>query len=483
MITDITVPHAISPETNFKSELSDQGIVLEGEDLKNISHIKRFIEYYEADPEFRKGVEIAPAQTLAAYHLEIPFTELRWMWDQEFYQSQKAKGVPFPAALEDFIHYEKVCDQWVDRWRTQMPDSDPRFQKWRDRQMARVDGEISKRMNRHIAHIPVAFELTKGCSVGCWFCGVSAPKFSDIFIYTPENAQLWRQTLQVIKDICGPAAGSGICYWATDPLDNPDYERFMQDFHAIFGRVSQMTTAQPMKNPERVRSFLQFSDRNGFALHRFSILSLKILKSVFAEFTPEELIRVNLVMQNKESLVNKAVAGRSREQQQKSGEFDPNKAAQETIACVSGFLFNMVERSVKLISPCKADDRWPKGYRIYDQGTFETADHLKVLLERMIVKQMPLGIRSGDRLRFRRDLKYEKMEGGFKVATRYLTLKFRNRPLIQKLGEVIANGDKTMAEIVAEFEGLGVPAPETYESLNLMFNRGILDEEPSQSPS
>ena len=41
-----------------------------------------------------------------------------------------------------------------------------------------------------------------------------------------------------------------------------------------------------------------------------------------------------------------------------------------TIACVSGFLFNMVERNVRLISPCNASERWPLGYRIYDEGTF-----------------------------------------------------------------------------------------------------------------
>lgn len=452
---------------------------LEGEELTNVSHIKRFFEYYEADPEFRNSVAITPAQTLAQYHLKIPFTEIRWLWDKEFRNSQQDQGIPLPASLEFFFDYQEAFGEWCDRWRYLMPDSDPRFNAWRQRQMARADSELSKTINAQIGHSPACFELTKGCSVGCWFCGISAPRFSDIFTYTPANSQLWRDVLEVIKEICGPAAASSFCYWATDPLDNPDYEKFIEDFYGILGEYPQTTTAQPMKDPARVRALLKLSKSKGFAYDRFSILSLKILESVFAEFSPEDLINIWPVMQNKDALVIKALAGRTLEKNKKAGEADEQRV-QSTIACVTGFLFNMVERSVKLISPCKADDRWPNGYRIYAQGTFETASDLKILLERMITQQMPLGIRENEIVRFRRDLRHENLDDGFKLLTRYLTLKFRNRPLIKELGLAILKGDKTAAEIATEFEKLGVPIAETYYSLNLMFNRGVLDDEPQQ---
>lgn len=470
-------PQLAQSDDALEQETIERWMKLDEQELTSISHIKRFTEYYEADPEFRKNVAIAPEQTVAQYNLKIPLAEIRWLWDAEFVKSQQSQDIPFPIALQRFIDYEKARERYFFRWRNNMPDSDPRFQAWRDRQIARGDSEIRKSHNAQILHAPVAFELTKGCSVGCSFCGISAPRFSDIFTYTAENAQLWREVLEVIKEICGPAAGTGFCYWATDPLDNPDYEQFVSDFQAILGAIPQMTTAQPMKYPARVRSLLKFSDSQGFSYHRFSILSLKILQNVYAEFSPEDLIRVGLVMQNKESLMNKAVAGRSWEKQNKAGEAS-DELAQSTIACVTGFLFNMVERSVKLISPCKADDRWPNGYRVYARGNFETANDLKVLLERMITQQMPLEIRADENLRFRRDLKHENLDDGFKLSTRFLTLKFRHRPLIKELGEAILKGDKTAAEIVAEFEKLGVNATETYYSLNLMFNRGVLDDEP-----
>lgn len=450
---------------------------LKGEELTNLSYIKRFFEYYEADLEFRNGVATTPAQTVAQYNLKIPFAEIRWLWDKEFRTSQQAQGIPMPPSLQRFFDYQEAYGQWCDRWRHQMPESDPRLQAWRQRQIARLDSEVSKFINAQITHPPVCFELTKGCSVGCWFCGISAPRFSDIFTYTDENAQLWRDVLEVVKEIGGPAAGSGFCYWATDPLDNPDYEKFVEDFYTILGEYPQTTTAQPMKYPERVRALLKLSKSKGFAYDRFSILSLKALENLYAEFSPEELINVWLVLQNKEGLVSKAVAGRAFDKQKKAGEAD-NQRVQSTIACVTGFLFNMVERSVKLISPCKADDRWPNGYRVYDEGTFETARDLKILLERMMTQQMPLGVRPNDIVRFRRDLKHENIEDGFKLSTRFLTLKFRNSPLIKELGEVILKGDKTAAEIAAEFEQLGFDAAGTYESLNLMFNRGVLDDEP-----
>lgn len=469
-------PNALQPDSG-EQEMLTRWMALTGEELTNISQIKRFTEYYEADPEFRNNVAISPEQTLTRYGLKIPFTEIRWLWDTEFFKSQQAQDIPIPAPLQHYIDYEKARERYFYRWRTNMPESDPRLQAWRARQIARADSEIRKSHNAQILHAPVCFELSKGCSVGCWFCGISAPRFSDIFTYSAENAQLWREVLEVIKEICGPAASTGFCYWATDPFDNPDYEKFASDFHEILGAIPQTTTAQPMKDPARVRAFLKYCDTKGFSFHRFSILSLKILERVFAEFSAEELIRVGLVMQNQESLMNKAVAGRSLAKQKKAGEA-VDELSQSTIACVTGFLFNMVERSVKLISPCKADERWPNGYRIYAEGKFETASGLKVLLEEMMSQQMPLGIRESDRVQFRRGLKHENLEDGFKLSTRFLTLKFRHRPLIQELGEAILRGDRTAAEIATEFEQLGVSQAETYASLNLLFNRGVIDDEP-----
>lgn len=474
-------PKKTRPHESLEQEIFSKWMALTEEELKSLSHIKRFKARYQADPDFRKNVTVEPAKTLARYNLKIDAEVIRWLLDKEFVDSQQAEGKPCPLSVQHYSDYNNAVTKWMRRWRDTTPESDPRFRAWRERQMARADSEISKSGNAQIVHAPVCFELSKGCSVGCWFCGISAPRFSDIFYYTPENAKLWQEVLESIKEICGPAAGSGICYWATDPFDNPDYEKFVSDFHEILGVFPQTTTAQPMKDPARTRSLLKLSAGKGFTHHRFSILSLKILESLYAEFTPEELVHVGLVLQNKESLMNKALAGRALEKKQRQAEKNQeadDELAQPTIACVTGFLFNMVERSVKLISPCKADERWPNGYRVYAEGTFADLNDLKALLERMIATHMPLSVRESDRIRFRRHLKHENLVDGFKLSTRFLTLKFRHRPLLKELGEVILKGDKTAEEIAILFESLGVPTADTFYSLNLMFKRGVLDDEP-----
>ena len=77
-----------------------------------------------------------------------------------------------------------------------------------------------------LLHPPFACELSKGCSVGCWFCGVSASKLGGHFEYTPDNGALWKGILNTIREFTGDASGGqGFLYWATDPRYNPDYAR------------------------------------------------------------------------------------------------------------------------------------------------------------------------------------------------------------------------------------------------------------------
>ena len=61
--------------------------------------------------------------------------------------------------------------------------------------------------------------------------------------------------------IVGDAAGRGLCYYATEPLDNPDYECFLVDFHAEFGRVPQTTTAAATRDIERTRRLLRWGQQ------------------------------------------------------------------------------------------------------------------------------------------------------------------------------------------------------------------------------
>src|SRR5262245_10451126 len=53
----------------------------------------------------------------------------------------------------------------------------------------------------------------------------------------------------------------------------------------------------------------------------------------------------------------------------------------DAIACVSGFLTNMVERTVRLVSPTRPGDHWPLGYRVYGERSFATASDFRRAVE------------------------------------------------------------------------------------------------------
>jgi radical SAM family RiPP maturation amino acid epimerase len=451
-------------------------------EIAYISNIKRFLERWIADPSFKRLVSVKPYEAINRYNLKVDLEEMKALWEGNI---SKQNG----ELTDVFTNFKQrlECNESAKAFKlvksAAASSSNPYYKAWRERQIARTTSQFKKKMQTAIIHAPVCFELSKGCSIGCWFCGVSAPRLGDIFFYSRENAKLWREIQQLIKKILGSAASAGFCYWASDPFDNPDYEKFCLDFYEIFGFFPQTTTAQPLKDIVRTRSLLKLSREKGYPLNRFSILSLKMLNRVHEEFSAEELAFVDLVLQNPEADKTKANTGKIRERSLKKGETDNEFPDQGTIACVSGFLFNMVDRSVKLISPCNASERWPLGYIVYDEGTFSDAKELKILLEKMISDNMPLEVRPNDVINFRRDLKYENLDDGFQLSTKFKTFKFRHDSSVRELGEIIHKGGKTAEEIVSIFDSHGIASDWTLYYLNLMFEKGVLDEEPQLKDS
>lgn len=443
--------------------------------LSQLSHIKRFHEKCKSDPQFKEGFLNDVHGAIESYNLKIEVSEI-----EKLKEDAIAKRSPSASTVSALKRFQEIIkDDPVDMFEIANSSRNKRFQAWRQRQMARCSSQISKSVHQEILHMTAAFELNKGCSVGCWFCSVSAPKLSDIFFYTPENASLWRQVLNTLENLHGDAAGASFCYWATDPLDNPDYEKFCIDFHEILGIFPQTTTAQAWKQPDRVRELLKLSLSKGCRVNRFSIVSLKILDLIYQQFTPEELGFVQLVLQNPEANIVKVNAGRSRQRNQRQAEKN-NQAVDDSIpqtnACTTGFLFNMVDRNVKLISPHPASDSCPDGYRIFEEGTFNTAEDLERLLEGMIERHMPLTIRLDQPLSFRSDLNYEELSDGFQLSTRYKFYKYQHQPYLKALGTSIRRGDKTGEEIISLFSAFGVPKEAVLQYLQLMFNQAVLSD-------
>lgn len=454
-----------TPEFDWLDRLSEAEFA---RGVSRAAHLKRLEERWTADPAFKVQAAANLDQTLSDYHLTLDPLD-----------RQSLSSSSGPDSCPTAADFRRLLQQrWNQVDQTLNLMTEPRFKAWRERQIARCAGQLKKFNHQSLIHAPVAFELSQGCSVGCWFCAMSAGRLEAVWAYTPANACLWRDVLKVVGETLGPAAGAGACFWATDPLDNPDYEKFCCDFHAILGLFPQTTTAQPLKDPARTRALLQLSLDKGSPLNRFSILSLRMLDRLHAEFSAEELALVDLVLQNKEGTgVVKFEAGRVRDHL-KLNNAPTNRLTPGTSACVSGFLINMVERRVKLITPYPASDRWPSGYAILAEAGFANAQELKALMETMIAAHMSPTPRPIEPVQFRPDLSYTPLpdRAGFRLSTTCQSYTFGGDAAVVQVGEMIRGGDKTAAELEFLLEICGLPASQTRRWLQQLFEQGLLAE-------
>ena len=438
-----------------------------------------------ADPHFRQQFEADPKAAASSRGLIVDPEAFRQIW-RWFAASSGgvAPNEPGPAsdappALLEFRALKDAEHAYQDQLRERATPQTRRWHAWRSRQIARMSSQFGAGLLRVLLHPPFACELSRGCSVGCWFCGVGALKLGDHFEYTPDNAALWRELLAVMRKFTGAASGGlAFLYWATDPLDNPDYEKFAFDFRQVFARYPDLTTSQPVKHIERVRRLIGLSAEHEEFYIRFSVLTLRHLYALHAEFSAEELAAVSLIPRNKGSLAPIALVGNAREPEPLRVRATP-VSQDETIACVSGFLLNMVDRTVQLITPCPVSERWPLGYIVYERSEFTDARDLERTVERMIATHMHTDVPTDRPLRFRTDLRYSPRSDGFLLASPHLTLAFRDNPLMEVLGDLVNQGTMCLNDVTRYFrDEFDVDEDVCRNWVGLLFENGVLDEDP-----
>ena len=450
--------------------------------LDDVARSKRFLEWWVGDPEFRARLLEDPLSATREAGLTADPEEIRALWDDDP-EVQARPLTPSAQRYRAFIT-EKL------RWRGTLRDlgrsPHPGFDAWRTRQINRCWGQLGLRKADGIIHAPVSFELCRGCSVGCWFCGIGARKLTEVWPYDDANGALWRGTLTALYEVIGSSAARGFCYWATDPLDNPDYERFCVDFHEILGRFPQTTTAQPLRDPARMRTLLALSRGRGCEVNRFSVLSKSILRKIFETYTARELLHVELVEQMDGSADGKAFAGRARERGEKFQKATSNPIPDDTntstIACVSGFLVRMPARTIELVSPCNADERWPLGYRVHDRRTFDGLESLRACLADMTAA-LPVTLAFDAGVALRRDLHLERTADGFTLTSPFIRHTFNSAryPAMRELGETLAEGGTAGDIALAVERARGVDLHVTLHALNKLFGAGFFDDEPAFS--
>ncbi len=451
---------------------------------REIANTKRFLEYYVCCDEYRNRCLSGEAQKLAnELGIEVDAEAIRLLWDINLSSRRGAYWLyrtPEVARYQCFIE-EKILHRTSIQEEEAVPSNNV-LRLWRERQIKRLLVEMGPSKAEAVIHTPFNIELSDGCSVGCWFCGVNASAKGEDFIYTPENARYWQDLLRTVKEVIGTGAVTGTCYYATEPMDNPNYEDFCKDYAEILGHFPQTTTAASTRDIERTRKLLLMSRKYGVSINRFSVLSIPMFEKIMSSFTPLELLYVELLMQNVESNSPFALAGRAVKNQHV---LDKNKDKvkstfneESSIACASGFRFNIVKRTVKLVTPKPATENYPDGELVYETATFSDMNSLRENMLRMIETYLPTRLLPRDPVAFSPFAKIS-VEGKKLHILTGGKVQIIDSPVFMACYDYITSGNMSAFEIA---EKVGAESDytedEVLEALNEFFESGILNEAP-----
>lgn len=366
-----------------------------------------------------------------------------------------------------------------------------KFYAWRRRRINATQSELGA-FGHILDHPTLALELQVGCTVGCYFCAFDADKLTRVFDYTAaDNRDYFRGIAQSLYDAIGAPAGHALLYWATEPHDNPHYLELIKEYERITGSV--VCTATARSEETWIRKLSEYYAEGQYPWPRISVLSRKAMRTLHRQFTPDEFHHVPMLMQQKNSGEQRTMVPGGRERMLKKLEEVNDLRTQEegdevplipqgSIACVSGFLINILEKTIRLISPCYTSRQYPYGYRIFDEARFDTVDDFRDALERMI-DRIPSAPYRTMPMRFRDDLKYGDTDDGFELVSPHKVHRFCEDEVWQPLGRLIVEGAFNYEGLCDKLFEDGLNPMKVIASISSLFDQGFLDETDTCDPA
>lgn len=164
------------------------------------SHVKRFMELYQGDPDFRSGVEGEDPGVVERWRLEVDARALRPLWERG-----ASDGAMHAAVLEYRARRESLRRQGRSAT-ADLGRLDSSFGRWRLRQVHRSLTQSSPPLWAN-PHYPFAIELARGCSIGCDYCCFDAPPVTAVSRYSHQNARLFDEVLGSLAALLGDGVG------------------------------------------------------------------------------------------------------------------------------------------------------------------------------------------------------------------------------------------------------------------------------------
>ena len=485
------------------------------DEMRAIAEVKRFYECYMGDRDFREAVDAGEGFTSQQRRMlkdigvtfEPEAMELVWLRPEMLSRfplmvEQHPSFEDLPSDIHALLAPYPELRVWL-RWRHRVDRMNlsqkmmvssratlsPEYDAWRSRRIRAVRNELGA-FGWTLDHPCYAVEMAVGCSVQCNFCAFDAGKLETVFdLSRPENRESVRAVAAGMLKVLGWPATHGMLYWCTEPHDNPDYVRLLAFWQKLTGAM--LCTATARAGEDWVRDLINFYTKGPVPWPRISVLSRGMMRRLHKAFTPIELRDTTLLMQQKdvEELRGKVPGGRERMLRQLVEADDLRNVdienlpdgfepPQGSIACISGTLVNMVERTVRLISPCYTTMEHRYGYRVFDETTFD--DHpqgFEVALKRMIRRSMATGAYPEMPVRWRDDLKAVRQPDGFTLLSPTTRVDFRQGDMHLRAAELVGRGDLTYGQVLDALSASPGVGPFTAMALlDLLFKSGYLCE-------
>lgn len=483
------------------------------EEMALITQLKRFFECHEGDVRLRTALqegELSQEQldTLREIGINFDLDEISLAWEQPEVLETLLSHISNEDSLDDLpedvigpvrdypllLLWARFCaargamhteqKQFV----INMESASSRYTAWRRRRIRAVQSELGS-YGYSIDHPVLALEIALGCSVGCPFCAFDAGKLQKVLDWEdPASRELFKGVSRSLYRMLGLSTGHALLYWRTEPHDNPHYIDFMRDFGEITG--STVCTATARSNEDWIRGLINHYRQGPVPWPRISVLSRGMMYRLYRQFTPDDFRDVSMLMQQKdgEEYRVKVPGGREKmleklddyedlRDKDPDGEAGDTFVPQGSIACVSGFLINLIERTIKLISPCYTTREYPQGYRTYAEDTFEDAADFDRKLRRMFERNMVTAPYRDMPMAFRDDLKYYSLDDGFMVVSPNRTHGFQGNSIYAPLGAMLAQGDMTYSEVCdALIDQHRCNTMQVVAVIKGLFDSGLLDE-------
>jgi radical SAM family RiPP maturation amino acid epimerase len=476
------------------------------EERSLLAQLKRFFEWVQGDPEFAKNIEagrVSADELIRMKMIGIRFDlkDISLLWEEpqivlkinSYYSTINFKARLEPIILKRLNAFPGL-KLWYDfsrRWGRQHLNQrrkslsirkSPLFNAWWLRRIASVENELGI-YGYFLSHSTMAFELTAGCSRRCPFCAYAPEPLRAVMGYS-EGGALFKDLIAISIDLFGEkSVGESILYYATEPHDNPSYLNYLEEFTAVTG-VYPCTSTAVVKDRRWLEELIAFYKRGDAPYPRLSVLSKADLFFLHENFSPEELFPLHMSMMMKESMEEKVKCGLIFEERRGMKDLYPGasislpRIPQGSISCVSGFLVNIVDRTMKLVSPCYGSEKWPLGYRVFDEATFESnGQSFRACLLRMIEKNMFLSPPGNKVLRYRDDFDYRETVEGFDLVSYNQVLHFSGGPDEMLIGSMIHKGLYTYNDMIEMANDNTIQNVFMLPSfVGELFNGGVLNE-------